>query len=52
LKTGGAGIGLVSGLGLAALAGVTGGVGLLARGSWGMYFGSSIGGKVAGAEKY
>ena len=47
---GGMGLGLAGGLGLAALAGVTGGVGLIAAGIGGAYFGSSAGGKLAEGE--
>lgn len=46
-EMGGMGIGLAGGVGLAALAGVTGGTGLIAAGIAGAYFGSSLGGKLA-----
>ncbi|MDQ7818677.1 MAG: M15 family metallopeptidase [Melioribacteraceae bacterium] len=49
-ETGGMGIGLAGGLGLAALAGVTGGTGLIAAGIAGAYFGSSGMGKLAEGE--
>lgn len=49
-EVGGMGLGLMGGVGLAALAGVTGGTGLIAAGIAGAYFGSSAGGKLAEGE--
>ena len=49
-EIGGAGVGLAGGLGLAAIGGVSGGLGLLAAGAAGLYFGKSIGGKIASGK--